>query len=267
MKNLVNDFDEKVHKAIPEVVRREKISKLLKELAEDLAQAVRRYEERHGEMLQIVITGDHLYTSLPGQANRLEIPSGSMEITHGRLARFSASELPPAGDSWYPLSGEQGYLPGAYLIARRYHYFGSKPKGAGHGGMTPEEVAVPVLTLSLQSLPQVELLSLSVVGEIYRRRESQVILKIGNPNRLKVSIEELKLEWTPGGPDTSGDPRAEGRGGPACQVRCPELDQKGSQRQWDPPLSSSRPYPLASDEFVPADSGGCHHKDRFRGRF
>lgn len=192
---LVNDFDEKVHKAIPEAVRREKISKLLKDLAEDLAQAAGRYEERHGEMLQVVITGDHGYTSLPAQAEGLEIPSGGLEITHGRLARLSVSELPPAGDSWYLLSGEQGYLPGAYLIARGYRYFGSKPKGAVHGGMTPQEVAVPVLTLSLQSSPQVELLSLSIVGEIYRRRESQVTLKIGNPNRLQVLIEELKLEW------------------------------------------------------------------------
>ena len=86
------------------------------------------------------------------------------------------------------------YLSCAYLIASGYKYLESFPKGATHGGLSPEEMTIPLLTIS--SSPEIfKPLEFRIKGEIWKKEIKPVELLIENPNKSNIIVEDLSVEF------------------------------------------------------------------------
>jgi hypothetical protein len=75
-----------------------------------------------------------------------------------------------------------------------YGCFGKRPKGAAHGGCSPQEVAVPWFILSFQKPEPAIPPTVAVDGEIYRKRKNNRLkVSFSNPNNYALSIVEIYL--------------------------------------------------------------------------
>jgi len=156
------------------------------EILNNLAKCVHNFIEIGGVVL---LTGDHGYTTLPHkEANKIVLNEDISEITHGRVYHLN--------------EGAQANLPSdcvifvedSLAIARGYHYFSNLPKGATHGGATPEELIVPFLTIE-KKREDLDLLSFKLPDEEeYRRGRKQVVqVIIINPNIEDVEVSAISF--------------------------------------------------------------------------
>jgi len=83
----------------------------------------------------------------------------------------------------------------AYAVTRGYAYVESKPKGAVHGAVTPQEAVVPFMSYDQRTADDAyHGLKVSIDGEIRRRRaENELQLRITNPNTSPVIIDSVSV--------------------------------------------------------------------------
>ncbi|RKX54663.1 MAG: BREX-4 system phosphatase PglZ [Thermotoga sp.] len=111
------------------------------EVMKYLIERIRKMVDENGE---VMLTSDHGFTSFI-ENSKLELPPGAIPKRYGRYAEISNT----CSDTKYYLCVK--YERKNFLVAKTHRSFKSKgsPEGEIHGGATPEEMYVPVLTLSV----------------------------------------------------------------------------------------------------------------------
>lgn len=178
-----------LHKRLPNFQRWLHCLRRITELADSLQTLLHRAVEE-GAQLWLGCASDHGWTELPASATRVEYPQElATAETHHRV-------LAGVADSRYgiPLLAADFFLRDCYTVARGYSYLGSKPHGATHGGMTPQEVMVYGLWLTTAPVAALSELVLEVRGEIRRAIAcNPADLQIKNPNAEEVTVTEIDL--------------------------------------------------------------------------
>lgn len=192
---LDNQLDrEYLHAVLTPYTRREKYSSHLKKQAEAIIEAVKIVKEQHGENLCVCVCSDHGYTELPQSIRTVETKKSITGKTRSMVIKKSAPfEQGVEKSIWRLKAGLYG-IHEEMAIPLGYSCFGKKPRGAAHGGCTPQEVAVPWFILSFEK-PQVAVRpSISVEGDIFRKRkENRLTVSLSNPNNYVLSILDISL--------------------------------------------------------------------------
>jgi len=177
------------HAAYPPYVRQRKFADYCKKMADTIVHAVNAAYEYYGFYPLVCICSDHGYTELPEK-----IPVISMNTkSKSRSTNDVNSEWNP--ENVWKLSPEIFGLNKPMAIPFQYGCFGSKPRGASHGGCTPQEMAVPWMTFSKTKPVSLMPITVSIEGAVFRRRkENPVKVCISNPNLYAVKLLQLKIE-------------------------------------------------------------------------
>lgn len=180
-----------VHKSFPnEIERRRKFEKYLYSLIEEIATGIQKYEDYHRGSLTVIITGDHGYTVLPKSAKGIVAPD-SEHAHHGRVYE---GKLQEDSNNFFVIESSIGKLDRTYTVTRGYNYFNPKPHGAVHGGITPQELAVPVIIFSRKGIREFHEISINIEGEIRRGlADNPILVRFSNPNRFSVNIKDVSL--------------------------------------------------------------------------
>ncbi len=147
-------------------------------------------QELYGENALFVIISDHGYTELPKQPPILPVSGKTkqrcIEIEHQDVARSNGV---------WALGAHLFGLITDMAVSTNYTCFGSAPKGASHGGCTPQELAVPCLILSPSKQQPLQEISITVEGVIHRRRkQNPAYVNILNPNPYGVGVSQLQMK-------------------------------------------------------------------------
>lgn len=194
---LFGEVDEIIHKALPVEKRQERIEAVLSKLLDDLAEACRDLREQYGQAMRVLIVSDHGYTELPKAAGvLLAVPDGLTE-SHNRVVygpEHGVADIPGG----LPIASQMlGGGATTYVVARNYNYFGARPRGATHGGLTPQEVVVPLVILTDEERVQFLDCETAISGAVHRGRcDNAVEISIANPNSFSVSVESIELRLT-----------------------------------------------------------------------
>ncbi|QTA79052.1 Uncharacterized protein dnl_13010 [Desulfonema limicola] len=179
-----------LHAQFAPFIRQRNYANHAKMLAESLADAVLSAKELYGCSPAILICSDHGYTEFP-DAQYSEIIKTE---TKAKSRSAEAPEQTLQSENIWKLSADLYGLNKAMLVAREYHCFNKRPKGAGHGGCTPQEIAVPWIVVSDTKPSDLIPVSLSIEGAIHRRRaENNVFISVSNPNSYEVSLIFLQI--------------------------------------------------------------------------
>lgn len=177
---FVNSFDELLHKPYSYAILKKELEHKLNGLFKEISLL---------KDVFVVITGDHGFTILPKKEDNLVALSDLRgEVSHCRVLK------PPNVTEISGCVKMDKYLSCAYLIASGYKYLESFPKGATHGGLSPEEMTIPLLTIS--SSPEIfKPLEFRIKGEIWKKEIKPVELLIENPNKSNIIVEDLSVEF------------------------------------------------------------------------
>ncbi|MCJ7604183.1 MAG: hypothetical protein MUO63_22120 [Desulfobulbaceae bacterium] len=192
---LDNQLDrEYLHAALSPYVRREKYNFHLKKQASAIIEAAQVVKEQHGANLCIGVCSDHGYTELPQNIRTLEIQSSKkVKARSTVIDQLVTFELADEKFIWRLKPGLFG-LHEEMAIPLGYGCFGKRPKGATHGGCTPQEIAVPWFILSFQKPEPAKSPIVVIDGEIFRRRKANRLnIALSNPNNYPLSIIEISL--------------------------------------------------------------------------
>ena len=189
---LANKFDEElVHRPLGPMAYGERLRTYLDDLASSIGAAVEVIESRGGQPATVFVTSDHGATDLLRDADMsVGMPTGA-ETDHGRVV-WGDTRFPE--DRTLRLDPERFFLPGPATVARGYWYFGQRPQALTHGGVTPQEMAVPrlVMTARRQAAPQALVLTIS--GGILRGVAANPIrVLLLNPNPYAVTLRGIEL--------------------------------------------------------------------------
>ncbi|MBU0910506.1 MAG: hypothetical protein KKA54_14700 [Proteobacteria bacterium] len=193
---LDNQLDrEYLHTSLAPYVRREKYTARIRKQAEAIIEAAHVVKEQYGANLCIGVCSDHGYTELPQNISTMEVQNSKR-----RKARSTVIEQPDTlkqadeKSIWRLKPGLFG-LHEEMAIPLGYGCFDKKPKGATHGGCTPQEVAVPWFMLSFQKPQPAIPPTVAVEGEIFRRRkDNRLKVAFSNPNNYPLSIIDISLD-------------------------------------------------------------------------
>jgi hypothetical protein len=181
----------------------------LNEVATALGQAC-EICARQGRRLHILIGSDHGGTLLPNDLSPLPLPRSVKpveEIWEDETQRADAQKHSPRAAviedinhiptdelaRWYVLDRDQFQLERHYLAPRGYSYLKPRPSGWTHGGLTPEELLVPMLHLAPE-LPQIEPLRLVIDGSLRPRQSSMLTIMLTNVNRFPLEQVMLTID-------------------------------------------------------------------------
>jgi hypothetical protein len=179
---FVNSFDDILHKPYAYNILMQELQAKLMHIFDEISQL---------KDMCIVITADHGFTLLPNKKeNLLKLENLEGEVSHSRVVKLSRN-VKIDNQSWIKTDK---YLPANYCIARGYKYIESFPKGATHGGVTPEEIVVPVIVIT-PSLEDFIPLDIKIQGEIWKQKLNPVRVLIENPNKNSVIVEDLYIEF------------------------------------------------------------------------
>lgn len=168
-----------------------------------LAKAIRGWSDDKGisQDLQIAVVADHGSLLLDSRAANL-IDTGFFktfaEDRHHRFLRLSDAELEqfPGNlqQQCFLFPRQQHGLFENYAVAQRYYRFANTGDGCyAHGGLSPEEVVVPVVMLS-RALSKVEMPAISLVNKVFRYGNPEVIeLEVTNPGQYE--LEDVTCEF------------------------------------------------------------------------
>lgn len=197
---LFNEIDQQLHRYLSSEKRRYVIKNIIDNLATEIASASGEFISLHRQELGIVLASDHGYTQLPGNdvpVLSLPLPEGSA-ISHGRVVYVdTAKQLAD-----YPelIRIDKNLLGGAditYLVARGYSCIGSKPRGAAHGGLTPQEVVVPKIVLDPTETLDYRHLEASISGVVRRgKAKNPISILIHNPNHTAIEVTNIDIRLT-----------------------------------------------------------------------
>jgi hypothetical protein len=155
-----------------------------------------------GRMLHILVGSDHGSTRLSDSSIALPLPQSTHEFTDwddipeqtatSRSTRAAIITDPNRlteheRQQWYVLDRHRFQLNEHYIVPRGYQYIGRRPVGWTHGGLTPEEVVVPLFYFTPQQLSY-ENIDVRIIGELEAFRESTLTVAISNPN-------QIPLQW------------------------------------------------------------------------
>ena len=192
---LYNEIDEVIHKAMSPESRQQHIERILAEIASEISAAARNFQSFFHKELSIIISSDHGYSELPNEVQLVRLPQpNSCKVSHGRVAEcqsggeLTISDLHNLDED---ITGEKGII---YFVSKGYSCIESRPRGAVHGGLTPQEVFAPIIVGS--RMPSVEFLELEIAltGEVRRGRvENEVCFHMANPNTVAVTVTEIRM--------------------------------------------------------------------------
>ena len=192
---LYNELDQHLHKAAAPRTRGKHIERLLIQLASDVAEALADHAAIHGGNMSAIFCSDHGYTELP-EENVAVLPLPSEEdvrTSHGRVVYCKAGIEVAPRDMLLLGDGFTGSKEVAWLVPRGYACVESKPRGAVHGGLTPQEVVVPILASSRARDLTYAGIEFGIMGEIRRGRViNPVKIVVSNPNKAPVVIQEIE---------------------------------------------------------------------------
>ncbi len=155
------------------------------ELLDRLSKHVSTFVDKGGI---VFLTGDHGYTTLPHtESNKIQCAETS-RITHSRVLEIDERSRNSVTTREVLLLREN------LAVAKGYRYFNSYPKGATHGGATPEEMTVPFLVIEKKPA-NVELLGFRLPNdEEYRRRRKQTVkVIVYNPNAEDIEVTSIRF--------------------------------------------------------------------------
>jgi len=192
---LDNQLDrEYLHTSLTPYARREKYTAHIRKQAAAIIEVTRVVKEQHGANLCICVCSDHGFTELPQNISTMEVQNSK----RGK-ARSTVIEQPDTlkqadeKSIWRLKPGLFG-LHEEMAIPLGYGCFDKRPKGATHGGCTPQEVAVPWFMFSFQKPEPAIAPTVAVEGEIFRRRkDNRLKVAFSNPNNYPLSITDISL--------------------------------------------------------------------------
>ena len=192
---LDNQLDrEYLHTPLSPYARREKYSAHIRKQAEAIIEAARVVKEQLGANLCIGICSDHGYTELPQNIGTLNLQGSRTGKTRSTIMDQSTSVEHVDEQSIWRLKPGLFGLHEEMAMPLGYGCFGKRPKGAAHGGCSPQEVAVPWFMLSFQKPEPAIPPTVAVDGEIYRKRKNNRLkVSFSNPNNYALSIVEISL--------------------------------------------------------------------------
>jgi len=176
-----NQFDSYIHQS-------KAFDKRVKDHVEILLKISKHIEKFLDEGGIIILIGDHGYTTLPNEPNnKIITPVEGIKITHNRVLKTDST------------TGNNHSINNVYWINKNvavpegYHYFNSLPRGATHGGVTPEEVVVPFLIIEKIEESLKPLKFKIADGKYLRRKKHATRLIIINPNMFMVKVTLIKF--------------------------------------------------------------------------
>ena len=189
---LDNHLDaELLHAQFSPAVRQKRYAEHLKNLAFNIADAGSLYKDLFGRELIAVVASDHGYTEIPDGVKVIK----SSEKAKSRSAVVTDESF-SSGEVWELTPEDLFGLHKKMAIPWGYDCFGSKPRGATHGGSTPQEIAVPWIVINRSKPSPLIPLMLHLEGSIYRRqKENRISLCISNPNEYSIKILQIQMQW------------------------------------------------------------------------
>jgi hypothetical protein len=187
---LNNDVDQQIHKVATPETRYSLVERLLEELAQNLAAAAEAHLSIFGKKLAIVISSDHGYTELPRDVPTLSVPPESDIVASHPRCVCLRHDHPGHIEGLVSIRNED--IERVWVVAKGYACIGNRPRGATHGGLTPQEVVVPLLTSSSLEDTDYQDVEFGIVGDIRRgRKTNPVRLRIANPNEAALVVHEI----------------------------------------------------------------------------
>lgn len=190
---LDNDIDGMAHRQINSDRRRTIIESHLNEIVDSIITARESHKLFYGSELSVVISSDHGFTELPDDCTVLPVSEDEWSIDHNRLLLNNEKENPSPEDYFHISKDMLGGGTSSFYVARGYRAVGSRPKGAVHGGITPQEVIVPVLFIDSSVDMTFKSLSIAITGEVRRGRCNSISIEIFNSNSFPVTVKALDL--------------------------------------------------------------------------
>lgn len=190
---LFNDVDQLIHKPLSREKRRSDIEFAISRLVEEAVEAKIEFNNIHRQEVILIISSDHGYTEIPEDASCLKLPSNQeCIIKHGRIIENNATVTL---DNMVVIDSRMlGGAKSTYLVPRGYAFIESKPKGATHGGLSPQEVTVPIFIMGISKDIAYKNIELSITGEVRRgRSQNPVIIKLVNNNPVFLIVKSINL--------------------------------------------------------------------------
>lgn len=197
---LDNEIDTLVHRHLSSEQRSLMIHDHLRNLSQDIAEARREYFERYHQELALVVVSDHGYTELPsGGCERLTYPEEDrVRVLESRVVWCSDPTSCAESPCFWSIGSD--LLKGttySFYVAKGYSFINTRPRGAVHGGLTPQEATVAMMVFDPSDTVVFRELQFSVEGEVCRGRSTnEVVLAVTNPNTQPVEITDLQLRLT-----------------------------------------------------------------------
>ncbi|MBV5327187.1 MAG: PglZ domain-containing protein [Chlorobium sp.] len=191
---LDNEIDNLAHKSVNSERRRSLIKSHLDGVVDSIIRARSNHKRFYGSELTVVISSDHGFTELPENNKVLDVPGDDWAVDHNKLL-LNATQDNPSPDDYMLISTEMlGGGKKYHYVARGYRTIESRPRGGSHGGITPQEVIVPVVIINSAIDVTFKSLRVAISGEIRRGREHNIItVEIFNSNSFPITIKSLDL--------------------------------------------------------------------------
>ena len=193
---LDNHLDQELlHRNYRQHLRQKKYKEYVKKQGEEIAKCLADFKDLYGKSLKLVITSDHGYTIIPKNTGIIDIPLKRSDRTRSVTDIKLKENKDIDQENIWTLNPDLYGLNSKMSIPKGYYCFGKKPRGATHGGCTPQEMAVPWFTLSDAKPELPKELSFSIEGEIFRKRANNLLkIIISNANPYQISITQFKIE-------------------------------------------------------------------------
>lgn len=190
---LFNELDHALHRQLSLDARHMHLDRWVEQLASEIARARDAFYSRYHDHLAVVIASDHGYTEVPAANTVLiqEPPAAASGTSHRRVAYFPSGATPDSQElaRIINVSSHQ-----ACLVASGYSCYQGRPKGATHGGLTPQEVLVPLVVLDPSDEVTYRDPDFAISGEILRgKTRNPITIQIWNPNGMAIKIMTLRL--------------------------------------------------------------------------
>ena len=179
-----NQFDNYIHQPMAFEKRFRDHVEMLNRISKD----VESFLESGGIVL---LLGDHGYTTLPqNEANKIDFFNEEVKITHNRVLEVKNR------DKKHILSiNNVHWIEDNVAIVQGYHYFNSLPRGATHGGATPEEIIVPFFIIEKEREKVFTILNFDFLEKKYlRKKKHSTTFIIDNPNTYEVMINSIQFK-------------------------------------------------------------------------
>lgn len=193
---LYNDLDEIIHKSLSHEKRRERIIHLLTNLAESIVSVKEEFESSHQKSIAIIITSDHGYTEFPDDnvISVSQLLEDDYQVKHCRVLYSKKKNIPEIPGL---IEIDEKYLnwpKETLLVPRGYGCINSKPKGATHGGLTPQEVCIPLIVFDPTEKIEYRDIEVAIDGTVRRGRSNNYTnIILINPNPITVEVKDISL--------------------------------------------------------------------------